>query len=281
MPVNRWPRFPPGVYEAEDIIDGDGVSEEPIPVRVQGHSDPEKLTADFTGSAPQTRGPINCARGALMSACKTVFKAIVAPQAPSNEGLFRPFELIAPEGTVFTATRPAATGWYFEASAYATELVWKALAPVLPDRLSAGSVTSRSVPTTSAANRQNGDYWVLATPQDGGWGAGADQDGESSLIATTDGDTYNYPAEVIETAFPLTMLRNAFNVEAGGGAGGSGAALARSASTESTTRFRRLASGQSRTFCPRAVGIDGGANPAHQLLRSRPRERRRRSAAVG
>jgi N-methylhydantoinase B len=60
---------------------------------------------------------------------------------------------------------------------------------------------------------------VQATPQDGGWGAGIDIDGESGLIATTDGDTYNYPAEVIEHAFPLAMERNALNVEAGGGAG--------------------------------------------------------------
>ncbi len=77
-----------------------------------------------------------------MSACKTVFKAIIGPQLPSNEGLFRPFELIAPEGTVFTATRPAPTGWYYESSANATELIWKALAPVLPAALSAGSYLS-------------------------------------------------------------------------------------------------------------------------------------------
>ena len=60
---------------------------------------------------------------------------------------------------------------------------------------------------------------MQATPQDGGWGAGSDVDGESGLIATTDGDTYNYPAEVIEHAFPLAMERNALNVAAGGGAG--------------------------------------------------------------
>jgi len=60
---------------------------------------------------------------------------------------------------------------------------------------------------------------VQATPQDGGWGAGVDVDGESALIATTDGDTYNYPAEVIEHAFPLAMERNALNVAAAGGAG--------------------------------------------------------------
>ena len=210
--------IPIGVYEASDIIDGDGVTDDPIPIRVTVTVTGDRFIADFTGCAPQTRGPINCARGALMSACKTVFKAITAPQAPSNEGLFRPFELIAPEGTVFTATRPAPTGWYYEASAYATELVWKALALVLPERLSAGSYVSLCA-YYIGGNHADGSYWVLATPQDGGWGACVDRDGESSLIATTDGDTYNYPAEVIETAFPLTMLRNAFNVEAGGGAG--------------------------------------------------------------
>jgi N-methylhydantoinase B len=211
-------RIPPGVYEAEEIIDGDGITDDPIPVRVRVEITPERLVADFTGTAPQVRGPINCARGALMSACKTVFKAITAPDAPSNEGLFRPLEVIAPEGTVFTAVRPAATGWYYEASAFATELIWKALAPVLPEHLSAGSYVSLCAYYIGGTTPE-GEYWVQATPQDGGWGAGADIDGESGLIATTDGDTYNYPAEVIEHAFPLAMERNALNVEAGGGAG--------------------------------------------------------------
>ncbi|MCC6792132.1 MAG: hydantoinase B/oxoprolinase family protein [Thermomicrobiales bacterium] len=249
--------IPAGVYEAEDIIDGDGVSDDPIHVRVKVTVSVDSMTADFTGCAPQTRGPINCARGALMSACKTIFKAIVAPQAPSNEGLFRPFELIAPEGTVFTATRPASTGWYFEASAFATELIWRALAPVLPDHLSAGSYVSLCA-YYIGGNRPNGDYWVLATPQDGGWGACVDRDGESSLIATTDGDTYNYPAEVIETAFPLTMLRNAFNVEAGGGAGAyrGGFGTIREYRIESDSGGSMLASLGRSVQLP--WGVDGG-----------------------
>jgi N-methylhydantoinase B len=210
--------IPPGVYEATDIIDGDGITEDPIPVQVRVTITPEQLTADFTGSAPQTKGPINCARGALMSACKTIFKAITAPDAPSNEGLFRPLEVIAPDGTIFTAVRPAATGWYYESSAFATELVWKALAPILPEHLSAGSYVSLCA-YYIGGTRPDGSYWVQATPQDGGWGAGSDVDGESGLIATTDGDTYNYPAEVIEHTFPLAMERNALNVAAGGAAG--------------------------------------------------------------
>ena len=123
---------PTGVYTATDFIDGDGITEDRIPIQVKVTVDHERFVADFTGTSKQTAGAINCSRGALLSACKTVFKAIIGPQLDSNEGLFRPFELIAPEGTIFTATRPAPTGWYYEASANATELIWKALAPVLP-----------------------------------------------------------------------------------------------------------------------------------------------------
>lgn len=202
--------IPAGTYAASDFIDGDGISTDRIPVQVEVTIGPDSFVADFTGSAPQTAGPINCSRGALLSACKTVYKAIIGPGLPSNEGLFRPFELICPDGTVFTAIRPAPTGWYYESSAHATELIWKALAPTLPSSLSAGSYLSLCA-YYIGGRRSDGRYWVLATPQDGGWGACADQDGENSLIATTDGDTYNYPAEVIETTFPLTMLRNAFN----------------------------------------------------------------------
>jgi N-methylhydantoinase B len=205
-------QIPSGTYSATDFIDGDGITSDRIPVQVTVTVSPERFIADFTGTSLQTAGPINCSRGALMSACKTVFKAIIGPQLRSNEGLFRPFELVAPEGTIFTAARPAATGWYFESSAHATELIWKALAPVLPRALSAGSYLSLCAYYIGGRSA-TGDYWVLTTPQDGGWGACDDQDGESSLIATTDGDTYNYPAEVIETAFPLTLLRNSFNTD--------------------------------------------------------------------
>ena len=83
-------RIPPGVYEAEDMIDGDGISEDPIPVRVRVTVTPDRFVADFTGTAPQTAGPINCARGALMSACKTVFKAITAPECALERRALRP-----------------------------------------------------------------------------------------------------------------------------------------------------------------------------------------------
>ena len=211
--------IPNGVYEAEDIIDGDGITAEEIPVRVRITVNDDSMTLDFTGCAPQRPGPINCAYGALLSACKTVFKAITNPQAPSNEGWFRPYEIIIPEGTVFSATRPAPTGWYYEASAYATELVWKALAPILSDRLTAGSYLSLCATYLGGIDDQTGEVWVHPEPHNGGWGAGQGLDGQNGLIATTDGDTYNYPVELLESKFPLLVERYALNERDQGGAG--------------------------------------------------------------
>lgn len=211
-------KIPNGVYEAEDAIDGDGLTDDAIGVRVTVTVRDETLAVDFTGTSPQVPGPINCARGALESACKTVFRAITAPQAPSNEGAFRPFAIHCPEGTVFTARRPAPTGWYYESTAFATELVWKALAPTLPDKLSAGSYVS--VCATYVVGPADGsDVWVLIEPNDGGWGADHERDGESGLISSIDGDTYNFPVEVIETRFPLRVEQYALATARGAGAG--------------------------------------------------------------
>jgi len=211
--------IPNGVYAAEDAIDGDGISDDPIPIRVVVTVLEDSMQVDFTGTSPQVKGPVNCARGALESACKTVFRAITAPQAASNEGAFRPFEVICPPGTVFTAERPAPTGWYYESTAFATELVWRALAPVLPHKLGAGSYVSVCATYVVGPEEDGTDVWVLVEPNNGGWGADRELDGESGLISSIDGDTYNFPAEVIESRFPLRVDQYALAVAHGTGAG--------------------------------------------------------------
>jgi N-methylhydantoinase B len=211
-------RIPNGTYVAEDVIDGDGLSDDLIPIRVAVTVADDSLVADFTGTALQTAGPVNCSTGALLSACKTVVRAITSPSARSNDGFFRPFELVVPRGTIFSAELPAPTGWYYEASAFATELVWKALAPVVPDRLSAGSYASLCA-SYVVGRETSGEVFVLGEPSVGGWGAGTDKDGENALIATTDGDTYNFPIEVAEARFPIHVERYELNVDAESGAG--------------------------------------------------------------
>jgi N-methylhydantoinase B len=211
-------RIPNGVYRATGVVDGDGVSDAKIPIAVAVTVDDDRLHADFTGCAPQTRGPVNCSTGALLSACKTVVRAITAPGARSNDGFFRPFSLSVPPRTIFSAEPPAPTGWYYEGAAFANDLMWKALAPVVPERLGAGSYTSLCC-SYIVGTGEDGELFVLAEPNVGGWGGSVLGDGASALIATTDGDTYNFPVEVVESRFPVLVERYALNVAAGGGAG--------------------------------------------------------------
>ena len=209
--------LPDGDYPAEDIVDGDGASDDAIAVKVVVRIRGSEIEADFTGSSPARNAPINCSRGALTSAVKTVMKALVAPQEPSNDGWFRPLKVTAPAGTIFTAEKPSPTGWYYEGAAQASELVWKALAPIAPTRFTAGAYMSLCATYISGSGEDG--LFVHIEPQNGGWGATQSRDGASGMIAITDGDTYNYSIELLEAKFPLLIRRYDYNVQGGVGAG--------------------------------------------------------------
>jgi N-methylhydantoinase B len=271
--------LPDGVYEAEDWIDGDGITDERIPVRVKVTIEGDRMTFDFTGSSPQRRGPINCARGALLSSVKTVFKALVDPGAPSNEGWFRPVRVVIPDGTVFSAVKPAPTGWYYEGSAQASELVWKALAPLAPERFGAGSYMSLCASYICGKDPRTGETFVHIEPHDGGWGAGPHRDGTSALIATTDGDTYNYSIELLEAKFPLLVHRYALNVKDGAGAGRcrGGFGVVREYEILTDDAFTYASIGRS---VERPWGLDGGRPGTVNYMEIVQNGTRRRSARV-
>ena len=258
--------LPDGDYTAEDWIDGDGISEERFRVAVTVRIRGDTITFDFTGTSPMVAGPINCAFGALDSAVKTVFKSLVDPQAPSNEGWFRPVSLVCPPGTVFTAEKPAPTGWYYEGSAHASELAWKALAEVAPERFSAGSYMSLAGTYFYGRDPESGEVYVHIEPAIGGWGATASGDGTSALIATTDGDTYNYSVELFEAKFPLAIRRYALNVEDGAGAG-------RHRGGFGVVREFEVAGNEAHTYCSigrsieRPWGLEGGGEGSNNYMR--------------
>jgi N-methylhydantoinase B len=276
-------KIPEGVYEAEDFIDGDGVTEDPIPIRVRVTVGGGRLVADFEGCAPQARGPINCSWGASSSACKTVFRAITDPGARHNDGHFRPFEVRIPPGTVFSAQRPAPVGWYYEGSAFATEILWKALAPAVPERLGAGSYMSLCAAYLVGRDARTGELFVLAEPNDGGWGAGRELDGESGLIATTDGDTYNFPVEVAEARFPVLVERYSLNTEDRGGAGRRRGGLGLIREYRITDPDGALGFGSMGGWQRRPWGLAGGrpgTNNYLEYVRNGARERHGRVARV-
>lgn len=216
MVAQELAKLPAGVYEAEDWIDDDGLSPDPIYCRVKVTVSPDKFIADFTGSAPQTKGPVNCTWTGLVSAVRLIFKALTDPHIPANEGTFRALEVICPPGTVLTAERPAPVSTYWETMIFAADLVWKALAPLVPGRLSAGHFLSVCGDVTFTIHPDTGKPAILVEPNAGGWGASIDQDGESGLVCVGDGETYILPLEVTEAIYGIQVDRFEFNTAPGG-----------------------------------------------------------------
>lgn len=200
-------KLPKGVYEAEDWIDDDGIGNGPFRVQVKVTISDGEFVCDFTGTHAQVPGPVNCTLTGLHSGVRTILKAVTAPSIPVNEGCFRPLRVICPPGTIFTAQRPAPVSTYWETMEYVTDLVWKALAPVVPDRLPAGHFLSVCGVVVAGLHPDSGDLFLLVEPQAGGWGGGAAKDGEQGLMCVGDGETYVIPIEVAEARYGILVDR--------------------------------------------------------------------------
>jgi N-methylhydantoinase B len=221
-------RLPKGTFEAEDFIDDDGLGNGPFPVKVKVTISDDEIICDFTGTHPQVPGPVNCTLTSVHSAVRGILKAITNPSIPANEGTFRPLEVICPPRTIFSAERPAAVSTYWETMLYVADLVWKALAPVVPEHLSAGHFLSVCGTVVAGLHPDSGELFLLVEPQAGGWGASPGKDGESGLVCFGDGETYVIPVEIAETRYGILVDRYAFQVtDAGAGRQRGGRGLVR------------------------------------------------------
>jgi N-methylhydantoinase B len=213
-------RLPKGVYEAVDYVDDDGMGHGPfkvcVKVTITDDADGVSFICDFTGTHPQVPGPVNCSRTGLHSGMRTIFKALTDPSIPANEGCFRPLKIVCPDRTIFTCERPAPVSTYWETLLYVSDLVWQAMAPIVPDRLPAGHYLSVCGIVLSGNHPDTGELFVMTEPQAGGWGAGHDKDGEDGLFSVADGETYVMPVEVCETRYGLLVDQYGFDICEGG-----------------------------------------------------------------
>jgi N-methylhydantoinase B len=216
MTLAELRKLPKGIFRAEDWIDDDGLSDQPLRVCVEIEITEEKFKVDFTGSAPQALGPINNSRTGLISGVRCVFKALTNPQIPANGGCFRVLEVICPDHTVFTAKRPAPTSTYWETMLYAEDLIWRAMAEHVPERLTAGHVLSVCAVILSVKHSRTGKDILWVGPLAGGWGAMTARDGLNGQYSIADGETYNFPVEIMETRYGFMVDYYGFHSEEGG-----------------------------------------------------------------
>jgi N-methylhydantoinase B len=215
----RLAELPKGKFYAEDYLDEGYETKDPLKIFATTTITDEEFIVDFTGAPKAFPVSLNTTYPATLAAVAVVYMAITDPHMPFNQGLLKPLKLIVPENTIFNAKRPAAVSVYWETMTYAADLVWKALAPRIQDKLSAGHFLSVCAEIIAGIDPRNKEYFVLVEPNPGGWGAAADKDGESSLVSFADGETFANPVEVLEIRYPVLVDRCKLNVEDGSGQG--------------------------------------------------------------
>lgn len=208
--------MPYGTYEASDLIESDGLGNGPFPVKVKVTITQDEFICDYRGSHPQVVGPINSSYTALVSSVRNIFIAITNPSQQVNDGIFRPLRIMVDDGSIFSAKRPAPVSAYWESKTFALDLLWKALAPIISDKLTAGHYLSVCAAVLSGTHQESDVPFLWVEPTAGGWGAGKGMDGSAAQFCAGNGETYNIPVEVAEKRYGILMKEYKLHIAGAG-----------------------------------------------------------------
>ena len=245
--------LPDGVYEAADVLEA---REGDLPIRLRARVDGETVTLDFTGSADQHEGNLNCPLAVTRSACYFAVRVLTDPDIPASAGAYRPVSVIAPEGSLLNARSPAAVvGGNVETSSRVADVVLAAF--------------GRALGQGTMNNLTLGDEEVVYYETiGGGQGACADRDGPSAVHVAMS-NTLNTPIEALELEFPLRVTE--YSVRRGSGGAGrfrGGDGVIRELQALAPLRYS-LITERRRHAPPGAAGGEPGA-PGRNLLDGEP-----------
>ncbi|MGO9646883.1 MAG: hydantoinase B/oxoprolinase family protein [Terriglobales bacterium] len=215
-------KLPRGNYRAEDFLDNDGISDQPVKIAVEVRVKDQRgrlrhmVTVDFTGSDPQVEGSLNAVEAVTYSACFYVFRCLLTEDIPATAGLMRPIRVIAPEGTVVNARPPAAVaGGNVETSQRIVDVLLKALSQALPDRIPAAASGSMNNVTIGGIDPRTHEPFAYYETIAGGMGARPGKAGVSG-VHTHMTNSLNTPAEALEYACPLRVRAYSLRPNSGG-----------------------------------------------------------------
>ncbi|GLT12137.1 methylhydantoinase [Sulfitobacter porphyrae] len=250
--------LPDGRWEAMDYLDNDGITDEPLAIRVALEINGDEMVLDFAGSAPQCAGPVNIALPTTVAAAYVAIKHVF-PMLPANAGVMRPIEVQVPEGSMLAAQFPAPTGGYTETILRMIDVIFSAAAQAAPDRIVAnayGTINALSI----AGKRSDGRPWVMFSFYGGGHGASLEGDGLNHGNAPISTATIP-PLEILENVYPVMFRQWALRPDSAGDGmhrGGLGAIYEIEVLEENGAEAFLF--GERGRFAPK--GIAGGANAA-------------------
>ncbi len=209
--------IPDGEYTFEDFLEDDGLGRRDIRIKVKISVKGSKAVVDFSESDPQTEGPMNAVRSITLSATYYAFRCLLDEEAPTNDGCFRPIEVITKKGTVLDADFPApVSGGNVETSQRIVDVVLGALAKALPKTIPSASQGTMNNITVGGKDPRTGRSFTYYETIGGGMGAWADGDGESAVHSHMT-NTMNTPVEALEHSYPFLVRSYAVRRNSGGG----------------------------------------------------------------
>ncbi|MEX2194447.1 MAG: hydantoinase B/oxoprolinase family protein [Thermoleophilaceae bacterium] len=241
-----------GVREARDVLEA---AEGDLALALRATVEGDAVTLDFSGSAPQHEGNLNCPLAVTLSACYFALRVLADPDVPACAGAWRPLTVVAPEGSLLNARPPAAVAaGNVETSSRVADLVLAAFGRALGQ----GTMNNLTL--------GNDDFTYYET-LGGGQGACPDADGPSAVHVAMS-NTLNTPVEALELEFPLRATEYAVRDGSGGaGAHSGGRGVVRELEALAPMDFSLIAE-RRRHAPPGAAGGDPGAR-GRSLLNGR------------
>jgi N-methylhydantoinase B len=202
--------LPAGTYEYVDALDGDGIVAGQVPLKVAVTLADGRARVDFSGTAAQVTGNVNCPLAVTAAAVYYVFYSLMPRDTPPCAGSLRPLEIVVTPGSVLNAARPAAVAaGNCETSQRIVDVILGALAQALPQRIPAAANGSMNNVAMGGAG------WDYYETIGGGTGAHAGNRGLDAVHSHMT-NTLNTPVEVLEMTYPLRIRRYAIRRGSGG-----------------------------------------------------------------
>jgi N-methylhydantoinase B len=199
--ITRWPK---GSFTFTDYIDGDGFSDDPIPIKVTITVHDEHLSVDYTGSSPQVRGAINSTLSFVKSATYLGVRCVLEQDVPNNQGVFRCIDVVAPEGSILNPRLPAPVAARALTGYRIVDAMLGCLAQVVPERVMAAGEGGNTVVCISGYDGESREPFILVDMINGAWGGRAGKDGIEGVTNPSQ-NMSNMPVETLEARYPIRI----------------------------------------------------------------------------
>ncbi len=211
--------IPDGVYtgEANVYFDGKNPGSQYV-IRVEITVDGDHIKFDYSKTDAQTDGFVNGTYTSSASATILTFLQMVNPDIPHNHGMVEPIEIVIPEGTLLNAAYPKATTFGNHLCPPNADAIIRALAPVIPERVTAGWNQLLCSLTTGSDTRKDDTYVdILFMGLKGGSGATSDCDGYDHIgMIDASGGVLDQDYEMFEQMTPHTLIEHEFLTDSAG-----------------------------------------------------------------